>query len=145
MENRGTVEQTLNAGEKYTIQPGYYSGGTITAGTKELDELGERVFEKLTYVDSCSRGSRGERTVTKSFTLKEGYYLCLCGSQNSHNTFSVSMSHNDKVVVEKQGLHGDWRFPDLYFVKFLEEAILTVTVTCNTDDAYPYAFFYTMN
>ena len=31
MESRGTVDQTLNAGGTYKIEPGYYSGGSITA------------------------------------------------------------------------------------------------------------------
>ena len=43
MESKGTVEQTLNAGEKYTIQPGYYSGGTIQAKDLESQTNGTAV------------------------------------------------------------------------------------------------------
>ena len=35
MENRGAPNKTLNAGESYIIQPGYYSGGEIISGSSQ--------------------------------------------------------------------------------------------------------------
>ena len=88
MENRGTVEQTLNAGEKYTIQPGYYSEGAIKAKTlKEQTDgdalAGDILKGKIAYVDGSKiqgtmTNNSGETVDASNITRDSGYiYLTL--------------------------------------------------------------------
>ena len=76
MENRGTVNKTLNSGESYTILKGYYEGGTINAEGYSLNTVGT-----FSAKDSGYTGTSGHpmKWLTLSGTTTQNEYFSYSG------------------------------------------------------------------
>ena len=98
MANKGAPSQTLDAGGTYTIQSGYYSGGTITAKslkdqTSGTAGAGDILSGKTAYVNgnsvTGSMTNNGGKTVDASSVSNDGTYTTLTIPSNGYyNTSS---------------------------------------------------------
>ena len=119
MENRGTVNKTLNAGESYIIQPGYYSGGKIISGLSQ-GTFWDRHVERETnnYAPSATTNDLepGTYLVYEAFALwvySGGYkHLSGCsfyvGYEGQTLQLNTSGSTFNEITLTKKGKLTFW-------------------------------------
>ena len=119
MSNKGEANETLNAGKEFTIKPGYYSGGKISAKDLASQTIGDATEgeiltgkhayvngDQITGIMPNEAGSVKDATVSKDAT----YTYMTIPSDGYYSTDSKLRAVNSSVtninITCDQGLNG---------------------------------------
>ena len=116
MESRGKVEKALNAEESYTIEPGYYSGGKITANSLRDQTDGDAVAGdilqgKTAYVDGSkvigNMKDYSEQTVEAKEVSNDGDFALLTIPENGYyNAESKIKTESKNITTVNDAIRG---------------------------------------
>ena len=106
MPNNGEVNETIEVGEKYDIQKGYYSGGTITTGTKKIEELEKRIeeleVEDVTLTYSLRRHTDGANSHSQIYVKNFKTMIIANTDGNEKGNRTLRIMYNNKTYSIKQ-------------------------------------------
>ena len=134
MEDRGIVNQTLKAGESYTIQPGYYGGGSINVeelkNNKKVIEIKKGLNSKTAQTISV-KGIEGYETfsVNNFFIVGDKFGWEWNSSVVDVQTMTRSYDSNNGVLtlgpltvkfnaaMAEHGYGAGWLLYDVYYIE----------------------------
>ena len=109
MESRGTVYETLNAGDSHIIEPGYYSGGKITANSLKNQTDGDAVATdilqgKIAYVDGSQvigdmKDYSGQTVESKEVSNDGDFALLTIPDNGYYNTGSKIKTESKNITT----------------------------------------------
>ena len=158
------MNKTLNAGDSYTIQPGYYSGGTITAETEELDNLQKEKDELEKKLAELTNGDgfeilKEEKSMSINSLKKISYsiptdfenkYSSLIGFCYSAGAYNMTINRlnfvNSDVKIlcqgsNKQEQSESWVVDTLFCVFSWNPDLKTKTIKFDVQGVYSYILF----
>ena len=109
MPNNGEVNETIEVGETYMMEKGYYSGGTITTGTKKIEELEKKIEELENEIKSIKPSSiKANSILMKSGNseLNLGIYNLSKFSNTFNGNFNSYFTYNQttgEIVCKEDG------------------------------------------